>query len=249
MKTLVIANQKGGVGKTCTLVHLAFYFAEAGFKIAVVDLDTQANASFTLSRFDSGVSSAHLFTGDPVATLAVQDNLSLLCSENTLADIDQMDQKEAVGHFVEGIQRIESQGFDICLIDTAPSLNISMLSALFAADYVASPIELEAYSMQGIDKMLQTIEHVRMLNKKLEFLGMIPSKVDGRNARHQRHLTELATAYPDLVASTPIGYRSSIADALASHRPVWAIKKTAARVATQEMRAMAARIQSMMEIA
>ena len=68
MKTLVVANQKGGVGKTSTLVHLAFDFLERGLKVVVIDLDTQANASYTLQSFRSGLVASELFAGIPSGT-------------------------------------------------------------------------------------------------------------------------------------------------------------------------------------
>ncbi len=87
--------------------------------------------------------------------------------------------------------------------------------------------------------MLTTFTQVkRKMNSKLEFIGMVPSKVDDRNPRHVNHLQELQTAYPTLMVPVSVGLRSSIADALASHVPVWKIKKTAARKASQEMRAL-----------
>ena len=124
-----------------------------------------------------------------------------------------------------------------------------MASALLAADYIASPIELEVYALQGVKKMNATIAGLKQANPKLQFLGMIPSKVDGRNPRHTRHLAELTAAYPTLIMPTPIGNRSSIADALATHVPVWEIRKTSARVAAKEMLAMTQHIQEKMEIA
>jgi len=136
----------------------------------------------------------------------------------------------------------------VCLIDTAPSLGNSMAAALYAADYVISPIELEAYSIQGIKKMVTAIANVRKANPDLQFLGMVPSKVDNRNPRHGRHLDELVRAYPQLIIPTGIGLRSSIADALATCVPVWKIKKTAARKATQEVRALADHVLKRMEI-
>jgi hypothetical protein len=100
-----------------------------------------------------------------------------------------------------------------------------MAAALLAADYVLSPIELEAYSIQGIKQIVTTIANLRKANPKLKFLGMVPSKVDARNPRHGRHLQELERAYPQLMIPTGVGLRSSIADALASRVPVWKIKK------------------------
>jgi chromosome partitioning protein len=174
--------------------------------------------------------------------------MTLIASDIGLANLEKMSLAEAGSKFRDAIKTLEGQGFDVCLIDTAPSLGVTMAAALLAADYVLSPIELEAYSIQGIKQMVTTIAHLRKANPKLKFLGMVPSKVDARNPRHARHLEELERAYPQLMIPTGVGLRSSIADALASRVPVWKIKKTAARKATQEIRALAAHVFEKMEI-
>ncbi|HBH7885301.1 TPA: ParA family protein [Vibrio parahaemolyticus] len=250
MKTLVTANQKGGVGKTSTLVHLAFDFYERGKKVAVIDLDTQGNASYTLQEFRTGVVASNFFNGGPFDVVNGGDTpgMALIESDAALANMETMSLGRAGEHFRAGIASLAEQGFDVCLIDTAPSLGVSMAAALIAADYVLSPIELEAYSIQGIKKMNAAITNVRKANPKLQFLGMVPSKVDGRNPRHGRHLEQLQQAFPQLMLPTTIGLRSSIADALASGVPVWKIKKTAARKAAKEVRALADLVFTKMEI-
>ena len=257
MRTLVVANQKGGVGKTSTLVHLAFDFLERGLKVVVIDLDTQANASYTLQPFRSGLVASELFTDVPTGswpqtgidvTAPNSPRMTLIASDVGLANLEKMSLPEAGAKFRDAIKALDAQSFDACLIDTAPSLGVGMAAALLAADYVLSPIELEAYSIQGIKQMVTTIAHLRKANPKLKFLGMVPSKVDARNPRHARHLEELERAYPQLLIPTGVGLRSSIADALASRVPVWKIRKTAARKATQEIRALAAHVFEKMEI-
>jgi len=247
MKTLVIANQKGGVGKTSTTVHLAHHFKECGFSVAVIDLDTQGNASFTLGEYDCGILASSLFDGLTQIDL-VPEGIAVFAADGRLADLEKMELGDAANAFKRSLAVLAELGFDLCLIDTPPSLGVCMASALLSADFAASPIELEAYSLQGIKKMVTTIANIRRANTGLRFLGMIPSKVDGRNPRHGRHLEELTRAYPQLVIPTPVGNRSSVADALASGVPVWEIKRTSARKAAQEMRAMAIHIQEAMEI-
>ncbi len=254
MKTLVTANQKGGVGKTSMLVHLAFHFHERGLKVAVIDLDTQANASYTLQEFQSGYLASQMFTPDGGDLDAWFQNLPegpfvrLVASDAPLANMEKLTLSEAAARFRKNVKALAACGFYVCLIDTAPSLGNSMAAALFAADYVLSPIELEAYSIQGIKKMVTAIANVRKANPGLQFLGMVPSKVDNRNPRHGRHLDELVRAYPQLIIPTGIGLRSSIADALATCVPVCNIKKNAARKATQEVRALADLVLKRMEI-
>jgi chromosome partitioning protein len=255
MKTIVIANQKGGVGKTSTIVHLAFDFAERGLRVAVIDLDTQANASFTLQAYQMDCSASDLFTAGTAAlkaalgALPAEPALHLVASDANLADIEGLGMAAASAAFRAHIAVLADAGFDVVLIDTAPSLGVGMAAALYAADAVLSPIELEAYSIQGIGRMVTAIANVRQANPSLRFLGMMPSKVDSRNPRHLRHLAELRELYPDDVLPTSIGLRSSIADALASCEPVWHNRKTAARKATKEVRAVAQYVIDQMEIA
>jgi chromosome partitioning protein len=254
MKTLVVAQQKGGVGKTSSLVHLAFDFLERGLRVAVIDLDTQANASFTLEAAASGYLASQMFNSDGdtlrhwFKDLPDGPLMRLLSSDPVLANMESRSLGEAAAMFKENIKALADSGFDVVLIDTAPALGVTLAAALYAADSVLSPIELEAYSIQGIKKMLTTISNVRKQNPKLKFLGMVASKVDGRNPRHIRHLAELQEAYPKMMVPTTVGLRSSIADALATGVPVWQIKKTAARKATQEVRALASFVFEKMEI-
>lgn len=250
MKTLVTANQKGGVGKTSTLVHLAFDFFERGLKVAVIDLDTQGNASYTLQAFQSGLAASTLFSDQALSLDVPADgpHMALIKSDAVLANMEKIALGQAGQHFRTAIKTLDAQGFDVCLIDTAPCLGVSMAAALLAADYVLSPVELDAYSIQGIKKMITTIANVRKANPQLKFLGMVPSKVDSRNPRHGLHLADLERAYPQLIIPAGVGLRSSIADALASGMPVWKIKKTAARKAAKEVRALAGHIFMKMEI-
>lgn len=257
MKTLVTANQKGGVGKTSILVHLAFDFFERGLRVAVIDLDPQGNASYTLKDFATGLHASKLFGVQPVGgwtetAPAAGDGqaarLALIESDPVLANAERLSLDDARELFGANIKALANQGFDVCLIDTAPTLGVGLAAALFAADYVLSPIELEAYSIQGIKKMVTTIANVRQKNAKLQFLGMVPSKVDARNPRHVRHQAELLAAYPKMMIPATVGLRSSIADALASGVPVWKIKKTAARKASKEVRALADYVFTKMEI-
>ncbi len=237
MITIVSANQKGGTGKTATIIHLAFAFAKRELSVVFVDLDTQGNASYTLSEFTSGIFTSQLFDKKFTVPEPAQ-SLTLIESDTALANIEKMSISKAGKSFHSAIQDLGVK-YDVCLIDTPPSLGIGLTSALLAADYVYSPVELEAYSIQGIKKMMITISSLRRLNRHLTFLGILPSKVDARNPRHVRHLTELREAYPKLILPVNIGLRSSVADALATGVPVWKIKKTAARKAGKEMRSFA----------
>ena len=253
MKTLVTAIQKGGQGKTFATCHLAFDAQERGYRVAVIDLDTQGNASFTLAEHQCGYLASQLFSGDLEGLrrwFAGRENagISLIAADASLANLDKMDIPQAAAALRESVA-VLGQFFDLCLIDTAPSLGIGLTAAVLTADFMLSPVEMEAYSLQGMQKMVAVISNLRKQNPKLRFLGMVPNKVDARKPRHVANLDALQKAYPQLVMPFSIGARDSIAEALGERMPVWKIKKTAARKATQEVRALAAHVFKKMEIA
>ncbi|WP_175666645.1 ParA family protein [Burkholderia ambifaria] len=254
MKTLVTAIQKGGQGKTFATCHLAFDFHERGLRVAVADMDTQGNASYTLEGHESGFAASRLVAGDPAELRKhfagrEDDGLVLIEADPALANIEgNMKAGEAAAKLRANIEALD-EFFDVLLIDTPPSLGVIMTAAVVASDYMLSPLEMEAYSLQGMKKMVAVIGNLRKQNPKLRFLGMVPNKVDARKPRHVGNLTDIRTAYPQLVTPFSIGSRDSIAEALGEQMPVWKIKKTAARVATKEVRALAQYVFEKMEIA
>jgi chromosome partitioning protein len=256
MKTLVTAIQKGGQGKTFATCHLAFDFQERGLRVVVLDLDAQGNASFTLEAYQSGYVASQLFSGDGSdlrRSLAQRksdgDGLVLIGADAGLADLERMDLAQAAAALRASVV-VLSEFFDVCLIDTPPSLSVAMTAAVLTADYMLSPVEMEAYSLQGMKKMVAVIGNLRKQNPKLRFLGMVPNKVDARKPRHVKNLAALQQAYPKLVLPFRIGARDSIAEALGERKiPVWKIKKTAAREAAKEVRALTDYVFTKMEIA
>lgn len=254
MKIGVVAQQKGGDGKTSSIVHLAFDFLERDLRIGVLDLDPQKNSSSSLRQFASGYTASKLFepnsTDNLHAALGGLPEGPLVClieADDEMADVNTLKFSQIAEHFKANIEAM-AQHLDVLLIDTAPSLNVSLRAALNIADCVLSPIQMQKYSIDGIRKLLTVIGNMQKRNPKLQFLGMLPNMVDGRDPMQMRNLAALKAKYPQLMIPVEIHRRGSIADAMATGIPVWKIKKTTARPAAQEVRAVAAYVHEKMEI-
>lgn len=265
MKTTVIAVNKGGVGKTATAVHLAFSAEDLPVSPPTVylDLDEQKNSTYTLGAYlAEGLSATLMFTpggADEIrayfASNPVKPGITLIGSDDVLSEIDKYDVGGISANFLASMKALEEVGFKLCLIDTPNGGGSIQQCALAAADYVLSPIEVEHYSVQGIEKLVTRIGDIKNgnldglpANPDLHWLGMLPNKVDLRNPRHVKNLAALRKAHGDLMVPLEVGLRSSIADAVASCVPVWKIKKTTARAAAAEVRAVAKLVFETMEI-
>lgn len=187
-RTIACANQKGGVGKTTTVVNLASYLALEGARVLVIDLDPQGNATSGLGVDRRGVThSAYDALVDrlPIRDLVIRTEitgLDLVPSSPALAGAE----VELVGASVRERRLAASLSdadlpYDRILIDCPPSLGLLTLNALTAADGVLIPIQTEYYALEGLSQLVNTIRRVREgLNPHLEIDGVLLTMYDAR---------------------------------------------------------------------
>jgi chromosome partitioning protein len=187
-QTIACANQKGGVGKTTTVVNLATYLALAGQRVLLLDLDPQGNATsgFGIDRseqdrsmYDAVVDSvalSELVIPTPVAGLhVVPASIALAGAEVELAPIEQRERRLA--RQIAGV----AARHDYVLIDCPPSLGLLTINGLTAADGVLIPIQCEYYALEGLTQLIATIHLVRdHLNPNLEIKGAVLTMYDAR---------------------------------------------------------------------
>lgn len=246
MKICASAQQKGGVGKTNCVVHLAHDFAERGLRVLVVDLDPQGNASYSLSDYKSNLPASELFYKDHVSITANRD-ITLIHGDPKMLDLEQEPINIVGENLKKNLDSLKAD-FDVCLIDTAPTLGVRLTAALYTANYVFTPIEVAAFSMLGVGMMKKTISNMSSVNPSLVNLGLIPSRMDRRNPLHVSNYNSLMESNGKEIAPVVIGQRSSFEEALHTKVPVWKIKKTAARKAANEMREFAQYVAESMEL-
>ena len=250
MKTLVLANQKGGVGKSAVATLLVHHLAQHGHRVLAIDLDHQGNFSSPVQR--SNRATAAGLTADRLLTEAVSVMPSaafvLVPSDRALLMLER--QPTLHTPFARNLRSFLAAmdaHFDVCVIDTNPNPDIRVIAALASADFVLSPIQLNQEAMEGVNGLLNHdrvgVRKIKaVLNPKLQLIGLLPTMVEPTPFQKANFLQIVQKYHPLLIrigdgpgdfASMP--RRSAIAEAQAHGQVLWEMKKSAARETAKEI--------------
>jgi chromosome partitioning protein len=182
-KIVSVINQKGGTGKTTTTINLGSALSKLGKKILLVDLDPQANLSYSLGLEDQAGTMADVFSGNKSLRdiLVPRHGLTVAPGSNELVDIEislvTQPQRET---FLKNILA-EAKGFDYILVDCPPSLSLLTVNALVASEEVLIPLQMEVLTLQGLSQILATVEQIRAtFNARLKVKGIVVVMFDKR---------------------------------------------------------------------
>lgn len=223
---VAVLNQKGGVGKTTTVVNVGAYLAKTGKRVLIVDFDPQGNATSGLgidklaveqTSYDVMFEKAGL--ADAVVETAI-NGLYILPANANLAGAE----VELVGHPQREYclrNALASAGYDYALIDCPPSLGLLTVNALTAAHQLLVPVQAEYYALEGLGQLLSVVQRVRAgLNPGLELLGVVVTMYDGRTSLSEQVYEELKKHFGQKVLKTVIPRNVRVAEAPSHGKPV-----------------------------
>lgn len=231
MRVWTIANQKGGVGKTTTVISLAGLLVERGFRVLLIDTDPHASLTSYL-QYESDqlpVTLYDLFDDPATRKEELQqliipteiDNLSLIPASMSLATLDRvLGNQEGMGLFLYKQLKLIEEDYDFVLIDCPPVLGVMMVNALAASERVLIPVQTEFLASKGLKRMVQTLG-IMQQSRGAEFdYCIIPTMFDKRTKASINTLKELKNTYQERVWNGVIPIDTKFRDASLENLPI-----------------------------
>lgn len=223
MKTISIFNQKGGVGKTTSVVNLAVVLSKLDKKVLVIDFDPQANTTtglgFDKNELEKSIYKMFYDEGDNYKDYILKSDEGpyLIASENSLSGLEvelvSLDEEERLKMLSQIIEEIKKD-FDIILIDCPPSLGLLSLNALVASDSIIIPIQTEYYALEGVSELLKTYQTIKeSIKEDLEIEGVLLCMFDKDTDLSYEVVEEVKSFFKEKVFSTMIPRNIKLAEA------------------------------------
>jgi chromosome partitioning protein len=233
-RVLVVANQKGGVGKTTTAINLGTALAAIGENVLVVDLDPQGNAStgLGLGAKNRAGSTYDVLLGDlPMKQVIVPTSVPRLhLAPSTMdllgVELELATQKDRSYRLRDALLSLEATSkaddrYDYVLIDCPPSLNLLTVNAMAASDAVLVPLQCEFFALEGLSQLLRTVEQVRnTLNPRLSIHGVVLTMFDPRNNLAAQVIADVRQFLGAKVYDTVIPRNVRVSEAPSHGKPV-----------------------------
>ena len=232
-RVLVLANQKGGVGKTTTAINLGTALAAIGEKVLIIDLDPQGNASTGLGidRKNRQTSTYHVLAGEASLEESITETVvpGLSVAPSTLdllgVELEIANERNRAHRLRSAIQELSAseviEPFTYVLIDCPPSLNLLTINALTAADAVLVPLQCEFFALEGLSQLLKTVEQVRSaLNPELTIHGVVLTMFDPRNNLSGQVVADVRQFMGAKVYETMIPRNVRVSEAPSHGKPV-----------------------------
>jgi chromosome partitioning protein len=231
MTTITIGQRKGGNGKSTSALNLTHAFAMKGKRVLLIDLDDQKNSTSAIEAAPPAFTVEDLLLRSEVDVAAAAvatswEGVSLIAASLSLSGAIRELDGEVGSHLVlkEKLEAVGTgaEGFDLCLIDTSPSLNILVVNALCASRYLFIPMSSKYFSLQGLGQTLEAFTKVKgRLNPELEILALAFVIHDGRSALAREVVEKARTEYPELVCTSTIGQNIKIEEAQVKRQSIF----------------------------